>query len=119
MAAAINGELPTSAAGHTDEPTRKLLAVCWALDTLGWHGQFFLACRTAKRMCGFGSHMTAARRLREFVDASLLELVEAGIGGTNLRIASSYRLQARPDAGVMMTPVGPPDVPAAEVMTAG
>src|SRR5262249_27740043 len=39
MAAAVTSASPPPAAGYTDEPTRKLLAVCRALDTLGWHGQ--------------------------------------------------------------------------------
>jgi hypothetical protein len=117
MTAAAAGELPARAAGFTDEPTRKLLAVCRVLDALGWQGTFFLACRTAERVCGFGSHMTAARRLADFVRAGVLELVEPGSGGTNKRIAASYRL--RPDPVAMMGLVGCPDTAAAELANAG
>jgi hypothetical protein len=117
LTAAVAGELPDSAAGFTDVPTRKLLAVCRALDALGWQGKFFLACRTAARVCGFGSHMTAARRLQAFVDIDLIEIVEAGSGGTSKRIAASYRL--RPDHIAMMGVVGRQHTPAVALVIAG
>lgn len=94
MAEAAEGELPESALGLTDEPTRKLLAVCRALGAESGHGEFFLSCRTAERVCGFTNQMTAARRLKAFVEADppILELIHAGSRGTTKRRAATYRL---------------------------
>jgi hypothetical protein len=94
MFEAAAGELPDSAAGFPDVPTRKLFAVCRALERHSNDGTFYLSCRTAEVVCDFGSHMTASRRLEALVDAEpkILELVDEGSSGTSERWAASYRL---------------------------
>ena len=85
------GPLPTGAVRYADEPTRRLVAVCAALQGYAGAGPFFLSCRTARRVCGFGSYHTAARRLRVLAEDGLLIVVERGVGGTARRRASRYR----------------------------
>jgi hypothetical protein len=58
---------------------------------------FFLSCRTAAAACGFNGangYRTSARWLKRLVHHGILELVKAGIGGTNSRLASAYRFRS-------------------------
>jgi hypothetical protein len=75
-----------------DPPTSRLFALAAGLQRLAGSNAFFLACRTAQRFCGFGSHHTANRRLHKLVDDGTLELVKQGTGGTSKRFASEYRI---------------------------
>jgi hypothetical protein len=63
MTEAAAGELPDEVGRFRDLPTRKLLAVCRALDQDSEGRSFFVSCRLAADVCGFKSHMTASRRL--------------------------------------------------------
>ena len=94
MEAAAAGKLPDSVEKFTDVPTRKLLAVCHALAGPDDQGEFFLACRTAMDVCGFGSHTTAARRLKDLVECNppILEVVTNGTPSKTKRLATTYRL---------------------------
>jgi hypothetical protein len=88
---AMSGPLPVEADRYTDGPTKRLVAVCAALQSYAGDGPFFLSCRTAWRVCEFGSYHTAARRLQSLVEDDLLTVVEQGVGGTARRRASRYR----------------------------
>lgn len=103
MRVALAAPMPPAVGGYTDEPTRRLLAVCAKLQEFAGDGPFFLACRSAKKLCGFTNHMTAARRLGKFVAEGILKLVKPGSGGTRFRRAADYRylgleiVKLRPD----------------------
>lgn len=94
MEAAVTGELPESAAGFTDVPTRKLLALCRAMDEQAQHGTFFLSYRLAEKLCGFTGHMTASRRLKKFVKVGILDLVDERTKGTQV-LPISFRSLAK------------------------
>jgi hypothetical protein len=82
---------PPEADEYEDEPTKRLVAVCAGLQAYAGDAVFFLSCRTAQRVCGFGSHMTASRRLSELVEAGPLVVAWKGKGGTDRRKATRYR----------------------------
>lgn len=82
---------PPEADRYADEPTRRLAAVCAGLQRHAGENPFFLSCRTAQRVCGFGSKDTANRRLNRLVDDGLLVVTWKGLGGTDRRRATRYR----------------------------
>lgn len=55
-------------------PDLRLAKLCYALQSCAGRGAFFLSCRSAKDACGYGSHHTAARRLKAFCERGILEL---------------------------------------------
>ncbi|HEV3385766.1 MAG TPA: bifunctional DNA primase/polymerase [Gemmata sp.] len=97
MRATARESEPLEASGYTRSPVRRLVTVCKALQVaaeLRGSDRFYLACRTAAVTCGFdgpNGYHTAARWLKRLVSDGVLELVKAGIGGTNIRLASEYR----------------------------
>lgn len=93
--AALDGPPPPEAAAFADLPTKRLTAVCAALQRHAGRGPFFLSCRTAARVAGFTNQMTASRRVKEFVRRGLLEVVEAGRPGRTRRKAGRYRWLGR------------------------
>lgn len=69
---------PPAVAERYDTPeTRRLVAICAALQHLHGNAPFFLAARTAARLIGV-DHMTASRRLRMLLDDGVLRLVHRG-----------------------------------------
>jgi hypothetical protein len=71
--------------------TKKLVATCLAFQSYAGEEPFFLSCRTAQRIPGFGSFPTAARRLNQLVVDGLLVVVWMGKAGTDRRRATRYR----------------------------
>lgn len=93
VAIALEGPFPAEAARYGDEPTRRLVAVCSSLQRFAGDDPFFLSCRTAAEVCGFGSAMTASRRLKTLVNVGLLDLTERGTQSADpsRQKASRYR----------------------------
>jgi hypothetical protein len=91
MTRALAEPSPAEAERYEEEAMKKLVAVCVALQKYAGEEPFFLSCRTAQRICGFGSFHTAARRLNQLVEDGLLVVVWMGKGGTDRRRATRYR----------------------------
>jgi hypothetical protein len=91
LRAAVAAPMPQSVIGFKDAPTRRLPALCAKLQALAGDRSFFLACRTAERLCGFTNQMTPARRLKLLVESGVLKLVSRGSTGAELRRAAEYR----------------------------
>lgn len=94
---AAYGPEPPEADQYTKSEVRRLVAVSADLQSSAsavGMDRFYLSCRTAAAACGFeGKHgyRSAARWLKRLVADGVLELVEAGVGGTASRLASQYR----------------------------
>jgi hypothetical protein len=94
MEHAAAGSPPPEAIMFDDLAVRRLIAVCHALQQAAERcggDHFFLSCRTAAAVCGFGTPMTACRWLNRLVDRGVLELVRRGTVGVVNRRASRYR----------------------------
>ncbi|MBN9524060.1 bifunctional DNA primase/polymerase, partial [bacterium] len=82
---------PAEADQYDEEAMRRLVAVCAGLQRYAGDAPFYLSCRTAHRVCGFGSKDTANRRLNQLVEDKLLVVSWKGLGGTDRRRATRYR----------------------------
>lgn len=77
--AVVNGALPEQVGPYTDLPTRKLAALCQALQAHAGPGKSFpLSVRLAAELCGFSSWRTAARRIACLSKLGILERVKQG-----------------------------------------
>jgi hypothetical protein len=88
---ALSGRAPRAAGLFDDEPTRRLVTVCAALQSWTDPEPFFLGCRDAGRFVGV-SHTLAARLLKVLVGLGVLESVRPGevrVGGH----AGAYRFR--------------------------
>jgi hypothetical protein len=83
--------LPPEADRYEEEAVRRLVAVCAGLQRFACEDPFYLSCRTAQRVCEFGSYHTASRRLTRLVEDGLLKVVLKARGGTDRRRATRYR----------------------------
>ena len=91
MTRALAEPYPAEVERYDEEAMKKLVAVCLALQTYAGEEPFFLSCRTAQRICGFGSFHTAARRLNQLIEDGLLVIDWKAKGGTDRRRATRYR----------------------------
>jgi hypothetical protein len=86
-----DGPIPAIVCGFSDKPTRVLFALCIALGAQTEGGVFFLSSRQAEAECGC-SHVTAANRLKVFVQDGVLEVVTPGQPSATLRVAPRFRV---------------------------
>lgn len=91
VARILSEPLPSEADRYEEETVRRLVAVCAGLHRFAGEEPFYLSCRTAQRVCGFGSYHTASRRLTRLVEDGLLKVVLKARGGTDRRRATRYR----------------------------
>jgi hypothetical protein len=91
VARLLAAPFPPEVDRYVEEPMRRLVAVCAGLQRHAGDGPFYLSCRTAQRVCGFGSKDTANRRLDRLVEDGLLVVTWKGLGGTDRRRATRYR----------------------------
>lgn len=69
-----------------------MIALCRELQRMAGDHPFFLGCRDAARLVGFGNdHMTASRRLAMLCDDEVLELKEKGWQSPQGGRSSRYR----------------------------
>jgi hypothetical protein len=95
VAKALERPFPPEADRFEKLVDKRLVAVCADLQRHAGGEPFFLSCRTAQRLCGYKSHMTANRRLNDLVEDGMLVLVERGRPAEKLRRASRYRWQGQ------------------------
>jgi hypothetical protein len=97
--AAASADEPAESSSYCRAEVKRLVRVCRDMQTvceIRGSDRFFLACRTAAIECGFSGpngYRIAARWLKRLVADGVLELVQAGIGGTKSRLASEYRFK--------------------------